>query len=230
MLKTKRNIFFYLNIIIVFFIGYSFSTKADRDIANSCFQEETDIKNLITIVKGVSSYYAHNFHNKRTASGEVFDMYGFTAAHRELPFGTIVKVVNKKNNQAVLLKINDRGPFIENRIIDISYQAAKEISGLSVGIPQIDLIYFNTKKIIKRFDSTYYLGYSSTNPFIVIKKTDVTVLEKSDSFENMMDSYYSYSKDTNSRCYIFVEVGKVKKNAEYVLGFITPKAIAQLTM
>lgn len=226
--KKQRNIVFCLNIVIVFFIGYSFSTKADRDLANSYFQEEIDIKNFITTSEGIASHYAHKFHNRKTANGEVFDMYEFTAAHLKLPFGTIVKVVNKNNNQAVLLRINDRGPFVEGRIIDISYQAAKTISGL--GIPRVSLTCFNTNKIIERFDSTYYLGYSLTKPFVVVKKTDVTILEEAADFEDTINRYYSYSKDANSNCYIFVEAGKAKKNAEYVIGFINPRAFAKLTM
>lgn len=77
--------------------------------------------------KGKASYYANQFHGKRTSSGEKFDMNSYSAAHRTLPFGTLVKVTNIKNKKAVIVKINDRGPHVKSRIIDLSKQAAKVI-------------------------------------------------------------------------------------------------------
>jgi rare lipoprotein A len=79
-----------------------------------------------TIV-GYATYYGPGFHGKKTASGEVFDMYGMTCAHRTLPFGTVLLVTNLSNNKSVEVRVNDRGPFIEGRILDLSYGAAKKI-------------------------------------------------------------------------------------------------------
>ncbi|MBI4639888.1 MAG: septal ring lytic transglycosylase RlpA family protein [Candidatus Tectomicrobia bacterium] len=83
-------------------------------------------------VVGEASWYGRAHHGKRTASGEVYDMYKLTAAHRSLPHGTKVKVTNLQNGRTVVVKINDRGPASKRRIIDLSFAAAKEI-GLSGG-------------------------------------------------------------------------------------------------
>ena len=77
--------------------------------------------------KGIASWYGEPYHGRRTASGEVYDMHRMTAAHKTLPFGSIVKVDRRDTGADVKVRINDRGPFIEGRIIDLSYAAAKKI-------------------------------------------------------------------------------------------------------
>lgn len=77
--------------------------------------------------KGVASWYGRKFHGQRTSSGEPFDMFAMTAAHRSLPLPTYAKVTNLKNGKEVVVKINDRGPFVKNRLIDLSYAAAKKL-------------------------------------------------------------------------------------------------------
>jgi rare lipoprotein A len=81
--------------------------------------------------KGIASWYGEPYHGRRTASGEIFDMHQMTAAHRTLAFGTKVKVNRRDTGADVVVRINDRGPFIEGRIIDLSFAAAKKI-GLDV--------------------------------------------------------------------------------------------------
>jgi rare lipoprotein A len=76
---------------------------------------------------GTASWYGGEFHGKRTANGEIYDMYKLTAAHKTLPFNTLVEVKNLDNGERVLVRINDRGPFLKKRIIDLSFQAAREI-------------------------------------------------------------------------------------------------------
>ncbi len=91
---------------------------------------------------GKASWYGRIFQHKQTASGEPFDMYQFTAAHRTFPLGSWVKVTNLKNDRSVVVRINDRGPIIKNRIIDLSYSAAKML-GLGedgIGKVRLDLI------------------------------------------------------------------------------------------
>lgn len=80
---------------------------------------------------GVADYYADCFHGKRTASGALHDKTKLMAAHRTLPFGTKVKVVNRKNNRSCIVVINDRGPFTANKVIDVSYAAAQQLGLLS---------------------------------------------------------------------------------------------------
>jgi rare lipoprotein A len=77
--------------------------------------------------EGLASWYGPNFHDKLTASGERYDMYGMTAAHKVLPFGSMVRVTSLENGKSVVVRINDRGPFVGNRIIDLSKAAAEQL-------------------------------------------------------------------------------------------------------
>ena len=86
---------------------------------------------------GFASYYAQAHDGRITASGEVFDMQAMTAAHRTLPFGTRVRVVNLQNGREVVVRINDRGPFRKGRIIDLSYAAARVIGLTGRGVARV---------------------------------------------------------------------------------------------
>lgn len=92
---------------------------------------------------GRASYYAEGFHGRRTASGEKFDINKYTAAHRTLPFGTRVKVTNLMNGKAVVLKINDRGPHVKTRIIDLSKRAAQAIDLMRYGAARVSIEVLN---------------------------------------------------------------------------------------
>jgi rare lipoprotein A len=87
---------------------------------------------------GIASWYGKQFHGKTTASGEDFDMFELTAAHRQLPLGTYVKVTNLKNGRSVTVRVNDRGPYVEGRIMDLSYSAARMI-GFRNGVERVRL-------------------------------------------------------------------------------------------
>ena len=88
---------------------------------------------------GVASWYGRKFHGRCTASGEVFDMRKYTAAHRTLPFGTSVRVTNLRNGRHTIVRINDRGPFVAGREIDLSYAAARDIGILDKGLEKVRL-------------------------------------------------------------------------------------------
>lgn len=77
--------------------------------------------------EGIASWYGSDFHGKKTSNGEIYDMHAMTAAHKTLPLGVFVKVRNKQNGQEAIVRVNDRGPFVKNRIIDLSYTAAKKL-------------------------------------------------------------------------------------------------------
>jgi rare lipoprotein A len=91
---------------------------------------------------GTASWYGREFQGRKTASGEVFDMNGLTAAHRTLPLGTVIRVTNLENGKNVTVTINDRGPFIQNCVLDVSYAAARELDFIAQGTTrvQIDLL------------------------------------------------------------------------------------------
>jgi len=92
------------------------------------------------VQRGIASWYGRKFHGKRTASGEIYNMYDRTAAHRTLPFGTYVLVRNLLNGKKTIVRINDRGPFVKGRIIDLSYAAAKDIGIIGRGTAPVELI------------------------------------------------------------------------------------------
>jgi len=103
---------------------------------------------------GVSSWYGPNFHGKLTANGEIYDMYKYTAANKILPLGTKVKVTNLNNNKSVVVRINDRGPFVKQRLIDLSYVAGKAIgidkTGTAPVTMQVLYTPISSKKIIQK--------------------------------------------------------------------------------
>jgi len=89
---------------------------------------------------GKASWYGKKFHGRTTANGETYDMYGKSAAHKTLPFDTYVKVINLSNGKITIVRINDRGPFVKGRIIDLSYTAAKEIDLIGAGVNDVKVI------------------------------------------------------------------------------------------
>ena len=92
-----------------------------------------------TKYRGISSYYGPKFHGKLTANGEIFDMYGVTAAHKEFPFNTMVRVTNENNGKSLMIRINDRGPYIDGRILDCSFGAAKKLGFVSDGTAPVKI-------------------------------------------------------------------------------------------
>ncbi len=89
--------------------------------------------------KGIASWYGTKFHGRRTSSGEIYDMYKMTAAHKTLPLPTYAEVTNLENGKKVIVKINDRGPFHENRLIDLSYSAATKLGIIAKGTGLVEV-------------------------------------------------------------------------------------------
>lgn len=91
------------------------------------------------VEEGVASWYGNPFDGRRTSNGEIYDMHAMTAAHRTLPFGSVVRVTNLSNGQQAELRVNDRGPFVANRIIDVSQAAAKALGMIGTGTAMVRL-------------------------------------------------------------------------------------------
>ena len=89
--------------------------------------------------EGTASWYGRDFHGKKTSNGETYDMYAMTAAHKTLPIGTYVKVKRLDNDKEIIVRINDRGPFVKGRIIDLSYKAASEIGIADSGTAKVEI-------------------------------------------------------------------------------------------
>jgi rare lipoprotein A len=97
------------------------------------------------VQEGIASWYGPGFHGKRTSSGERFDQYDFTAAHRTLPLGSWVVVTNKTNGRSIQVYVNDRGPYIQGRVIDLSYAAARAIGMLGPGTVPVRIVVLGTE-------------------------------------------------------------------------------------
>ena len=129
---TKRVLFFVLLSVLFFFLS-SFAAAVET---------------------GGASWYGGKFQGRRTANGEIFDTNKFTAAHKTLPFNTIVEVTNLVNNKSVLVRINDRGPFVAGRVIDLSRAAAEKIGLVGKGVVQVRLkIITNTAELFTKGDN-----------------------------------------------------------------------------
>ena len=101
--------------------------------------DQTGHGGWVLFERGGASWYGEPFHGRRTASGEVYDMYRISAAHKTLPLGSKVKVRNERNGRELELVINDRGPFVKGRIIDLSYEAARRLGSVEDGVVPITL-------------------------------------------------------------------------------------------
>jgi len=96
----------------------------------------------------IASWYGPGFHGNKSASGERYNMYDFTAAHKILPIGTYVLVTNLENGRQVVVRINDRGPFVDNRCIDLSYSAAKALGIIGKGLAKVKIVALSEGKIV----------------------------------------------------------------------------------
>jgi len=103
-------------------------------------RHQTALKSLqSTSERGVASYYGEKYQSRPTASGEPFDWHQLTAAHPSLPFGTLVKVTNLENNRSVTVRVNDRGPFVAGRVIDLSQSAAEQLQMIQKGLARVQI-------------------------------------------------------------------------------------------
>jgi rare lipoprotein A len=114
------------------------------------------------VEKGIASWYGTKFHGRRTSSGETYDMYAMTAAHKTLPLPTYVRVTNLNNNKSVILKVNDRGPFHENRIIDLSYTAAIKLDIIKNGTGLVEVRAIDSRGSLENILSEENMRETST--------------------------------------------------------------------
>ena len=121
------------------------ATMKKYNIAGRWYQPRT--ANIGDIFQGVASWYGPNFHGKKTSNGETYDMHKLTAAHKTLPMNTVVQVTNLKNNKSIQIRINDRGPFVKNRIIDLSFASAQALDVYDHGTTEVkvEILGFNAQ-------------------------------------------------------------------------------------
>ena len=131
---SKYGILFTIIFALVIIAGCSGDTTTEEVVS------ENHVKEGEGLQTGQASWYGPGFHGRLTSSRDRFDQYEMTAAHRTLPFNTLVEVVNTENDQSVEVRINDRGPYARNRIIDLSKAAAEEIGMLDSGHAEVELV------------------------------------------------------------------------------------------
>ena len=112
--------------------------------------------------EGMASWYGRDFHGRKTSNGEIYNMYAMTAAHKTLPLGIHVKVKNLRNGREAVVRLNDRGPFVEGRIIDLSYVAAKKIGIVGPGTAPVRIEVLGTPQTDPR---TKKIAYQAPTPF-----------------------------------------------------------------
>jgi len=116
------------------------------------------------VEKGTASWYGADFHGKKTSNGETYDMYAMTAAHKTLPLGVYVEVTNLANGRRTVVRVNDRGPFVKGRVIDLSYAAARQLDVVGPGTAPVRIVALGYKqsdrpgKVVYRQPASYDVG------------------------------------------------------------------------
>jgi len=140
--NNNINIKFSSLILIIsalFLFGCSSSTRFGKEDSESKEKYDDENSAILETVDGVASYYSEEFHGRKTANGETYDMYGLTAAHKTYPFNTEVRITNISNGKSVVLRINDRMPGYKGRLIDVSFQAARELEMIMAGTANVKI-------------------------------------------------------------------------------------------
>ena len=150
--------------------------------------------------EGVASWYGVPYHGRRAANGEIYDMYKLTAAHRTLPFDTMVRVTNEKNGKQVDVRITDRGPFVEGRIIDLSLGAARELDMVGRGIAPVRLTVLSSPG-------------SPTDGFFTVQVGAFLSHDNAERLRKQMEDRYSFAViqeyDAPQGLFYRVRVGKL---------------------
>lgn len=163
---------------------------------------------------GGSSWYGPRFHNHKTSSGELYNMYAYSAAHKSLPFGTIVKVTNNQNNMSTFVRINDRGPFTKGRIIDLSFTSRNDIDPIGNPDIKIEALLPKTSNVFDDTKIEYFFGYSLTSPLVCLPYSNFKVVETIEDFSIAVEKYKSLSeKNIDKNFYLIVPANSSNPNA-----------------
>jgi len=143
-----------LKMLLLLCLLVSMASCAGRQTRNNSYS--SDGCEVVKVIEGEASYYGKKFHGRKTASGAVFDMYADTGAHKTLPLNTYVRVTNLSNNRQLVVLINDRGPYVGNRILDLSKGAAQKLGYAQQGVTRVRI------EVLKSGDCTPS-GYSKSD-------------------------------------------------------------------
>jgi len=168
---------------------------------------------------GIASWYGPNFHGKKTATGEIYNMYDYTAAHKTLPLNTYVKVINLENGKSIVVRINDRGPFVKNRILDLSYAAAKKLGIVKKGTAKVKIIVLGKEKnlALGKIKGASFKFYSyKTIKKILRKYKNKKVLLAIASYKSYLDALKKYKSLRRKKFKVFLR--KYNNNILVLLG------------
>lgn len=158
-----------------------------------------------TIDSGVASWYGPNFHGKTTANGETYNQNELTAAHRTLPFNTVVRVRNLDNGKSVVVRINDRGPYVDNRVIDLSYEAAKRIDMVDSGLARVQIKLVRSEQRVSR---------SQGPEIFTVQLASYTVKSQADDMARNIRGAYVERASVGGTTYYRVYYGKYRNRAD----------------
>lgn len=138
-------------------------------------------------LEGNCSWYGREFHGRKTASGETFDMYALSAAHKTYPFGTVLLVTNLENGKSVQVRVNDRGPYVDDRILDVSYAAGRDLGMLAKGVAKVSI------KVISSPDGTNVAtsGYGSVQDPYEEQYSAPATVDNSGKYSIQCGAFYS---------------------------------------
>lgn len=145
--------------------------------------------------QGVASWYGEDFHGKKTSSGEIYDMYDMTAAHKILPLGTFVRVKNLENHRVIDVRINDRGPFVRGRIIDLSYTAAKKLDIVRPGTAAVEIVALG-KPHSSTNKNSGSMAYTPVDFFSGTFSVQVGAFQDRKNAERLRNDLASFYRDT----------------------------------
>jgi len=187
----------------------------------------------------IASWYGPGFHGKETSSGEIYNMYEYTAAHKLLPMGTYVLVKNLENGRELVVRINDRGPFVGERCLDLSYAAARELGMVGKGLSRVKIValsegeYQGTKIVYKNIPNfRFNKFYLQVGAFKVYSNALRYKLELENQFEQVeIEPYYDNEKGLFYRVQIYLadDLNKARilaenlKNKGFPQGFLVAK-------
>lgn len=159
------------------------------------------------IEEGVASWYGPQFHNKRTANMEVYDMHALTAAHPTLPFNTVVRVKNLANGRTVRVRINDRGPYVKGRVIDLSKRAAEHLDLIRNGTSQVEIY------LLREGDTPVYREKLQDEVF-TIQLGSFTSLAKARELSSRHEESVIVSRNVRGKTYFRVYYGKYARRSD----------------
>lgn len=185
----------------------------DTSIKNPISYEEiNECAGLLYQESGVASYYARRFHGRKTANGELFNNKKMTIAHKTLPFGSIVQIRQTDTDSSILVRVNDRGPFVSDRIIDLSTLAAERLHVDALTEVTIKTIIPNEDFFPINYD--YYFAFSYLLDPMCIESTAFTVLEEVHSFDKALGVLDFYiTANSNRDFYLCVPANEYNKKA-----------------